>query len=99
MLVGIRGMLNKDEPLYEYDEFRNMMIEMGVIGAKFKEDTGYYINARFEYTEDSKLIINPRDIFCVHPIFSGAYQKNIPFNVEEKSRTLVVYPYGTEEEF
>ena len=95
----LRGMLNKDEPLYEYDEFRNMMIEMGVIGAKFKEDTGYYINARFEYTEDSKLIINPRDIFCVHPIFSGAYQKNIPFNVEEKSRTLVVYPYGTEEEF
>lgn len=75
--------------IYEYEDFRNMLVEMGAVG-RVEGETDRYIIGRFEYTEPHKLITSPLDELCLHPLFSLLFKKEL------KKEVRAVYPFGTD---
>ena len=79
----------------DFEEFRRMLVEMGIIGRLIKETDRYYI-ARFEFTVYHRLFISYEDTLCLHPLFSGYYWNTNKKNIKR------VFPYGcdiNDEEF
>lgn len=79
------------EGIHEYEDFKDMMKEIGAIGRVVTE-TERYIIGRFEYTEPHKLVTSPYDELCLHPVFATRY--NVKPEKTEKLRA--VYPYGSD---
>jgi hypothetical protein len=74
----------------DFESFRRMFVEIGAIGRQIAE-TDFYIEAEFEYTVPSSLVIASDDMLCLHPIFSSAYPR-APINQQDRR---YVYPYGS----
>jgi hypothetical protein len=75
----------------DYDEFKRMFIEMGIIG-KVVTVTERYIEAQFEYAMGHRMVIGSSDDMCLHPVFSQIYSAKL--NDDAK----VIYPYGSDVE-
>ena len=73
----------------DFNDFRRMLIESGVIG-KVIDKTEKYIIALFEYTLPNRLNVTEQDELCVHPIFSGIYR------AKRFEGVLPIYPYGSD---
>ena len=71
----------------DFEEFKKMLIEMGIIGKVLNEE-GRYIQAEFEYTVPHKLVSSTDDFLCFHPLFAGVYSA-------KTNGQKPVYPYGS----
>jgi len=71
----------------DFDEFKKMLIEMGIIGKVLNEENRY-IQAEFEYTVPHKLVSGTDDFLCFHPLFAGVYSA-------KTNGQKPVYPYGS----
>lgn len=71
----------------EFDDFQQMLIEIGCIG-RVLDDQGKYIQGQFEYTVPYKLVTSSDDLLCIHPLFCEL------FNVKIREQKPI-YPYGS----
>ena len=78
--------------IFDYEEFKAMMIEIGAIG-RVTNKTDRYIIGLFEYTVPHKVIASTYDELCLHPVFTEVFHAIKPEPGEE---TRVVYPYGSD---
>jgi hypothetical protein len=74
-----------------FEEFRQMMVEIGAIGVVTAE-TEYYHIGRFEYTEPYKLSTSADDTLCLHPIFFRTFRATVDKTWKP------VYPFGSDPE-
>jgi hypothetical protein len=70
----------------EYEEFRQMLVEMGAVG-RVRKVTGIYAEADFEYAQPGRLHLSVDDQLCVHPLFSGEFESSRNMDLG-----VVVYP-------
>jgi GTPase SAR1 family protein len=80
---GKKAMENND-----FDDFKRMLIEMGIVGCVI-DDKDRYIQAKFEYTAQHQLVSSTSDTLCFHPLFTEIFSAK----TDEKKP---VYPYGTQ---
>jgi hypothetical protein len=65
---GIAGSGN----VYDIYDFVSMLAELGVVG-RLVETKDRYSRAIFEYSESNRLLLNPVDKLCIHPVFTEKY--------------------------
>ncbi len=58
----------------DYEDFRAILIQIGVIGRIVKE-TDLYIEGEFIYTTNNYLNVQGNDQLCVHPLFSRVFNQ------------------------
>ena len=78
--------------VYDYDDFRRMMIEIGAVGRVVRE-TDRYVIGRFEYSVPHRLLTGANDELCLHPVFCEVFSAIKPSAGEH---TRVIYPYGSD---
>jgi hypothetical protein len=81
------GKKHADVVQMEYDDFKIMMVEVGVIGRVYNVED-LIASAEFEYALPGRLHLNPDETLCLHPIFSGRY----PCAVEKNAGKPFIYP-------
>jgi hypothetical protein len=72
----------------DFDYFKRMLIEMGIVG-RVINDRDRYIQAEFEYTVPHQLVTSTDDMLCIHPLFTEI------FAAKTTHDTRPVYPYGS----
>jgi len=78
--------------IFDYDDFKRMLIEIGAIGRATKT-TRRYVEGVFEYIVPHKLIVSSADALCIHPLFCEIFSVVKP---EKEANPRVIYPYGTD---
>jgi hypothetical protein len=58
----------------DYEDFRTILIRIGVIGRIVKE-TDLYIEGEFIYSTTNDLNIQGNELLCVHPVFSRVFNQ------------------------
>ncbi len=76
----------------DHHEFREMLIETGVVGVVTGE-TAEYVHGLFEYCAPHRLYVGHSDKLCLHPIFAGVFRSKYPKDSPEQKP---VYPFGTD---
>jgi hypothetical protein len=79
----------------DFDDFRDMLIKLGVLGVKVNATTRYN-EARFQYTFDSALNAHEDlDELCFHPLFTRYLFEHALDDLRDK-RELPTYPFGSD---
>jgi hypothetical protein len=73
----------------DFEAFRRMLIEMGVVG-KVVGETERYVLGLFEYASPHRMAVGSSDELCLHPVFSAM------FSGKCSQDGKVVYPYGSD---
>ncbi|MFN0192080.1 MAG: P-loop ATPase, Sll1717 family [Aestuariivirga sp.] len=73
----------------DFEDFRRMMIEVGVVG-RVEKHTERYVVGKFDYTVPNQLVVTTEDNLCLHPLFVRTHRARI------KDSDNPVYPHGTE---
>jgi hypothetical protein len=76
----------------DYDEYKRMLIEMGVVGRVIGE-TERYIVGMFEYTQPHQLVVSTNDELCLHPLFTEIFTAR---RIENEAIFKPIYPYGSD---
>lgn len=78
----------------DYDEVRQLLTDVGVVG-RFLDETERYYRAEFAYSFEGQLIPSPDDELCLHPMFVRQFSSAdlLPGRPAPKP----VYPVGTPE--
>lgn len=80
---------NRVSGISEYDEFREMLFNMGIVGRAI-DGTSRYIIGQFAYNLPHQLVASHDDRFCVHPVFARRY------SMRPDDKGQFVYPHGCE---
>jgi hypothetical protein len=80
--------------MYSPSSFRQFVAQLGIVGRVLRQnDADGYVDAEFEYSSTDRLIISPRDVCVIHPMFwerlSVAIIGNhrvMPFSSEREAR-------------
>jgi hypothetical protein len=75
----------------DFDQFKRMLIEMGIIG-RYEKETDVYYNAKFEYSSPHQLVLGTTEYCCIHPVFGEIY------SARDTDEMKVVYPHGSDTE-
>jgi hypothetical protein len=76
-----------------FHDFVRMASEVGAVG-RMVETSREYVTAIFEYSQPSRLIFDPNDQICIHPIFTERY--GIVKEGKIPAGYLPIYPRGTD---
>jgi hypothetical protein len=74
----------------DYEDFRSILIQIGVIGRIVKE-TDLYIEGEFIYNTTNNLNVQGNDLLCVHPVFSRVFNQG---SNAEGGQPKRVYPHA-----
>jgi hypothetical protein len=75
--------------IHDFEEYKRMMFEIGAIGLVTGK-TERYVEGKFEYTAEFKLISGSNDELCLHPLFTEVFRA-----AKLKDDPRVVYPFGS----
>lgn len=78
--------------VYDYEDFKGLMIEIGAIG-RVTGETDRYVQGLFEYTVPHRLLTSSNDDLCLHPVFTEVFHADKP---PSGDGAPVVYPYGSD---
>jgi hypothetical protein len=78
--------------VFEYLDFRRLMIQIGAIG-RVTAETERYVEGVFEYTAPHELGISSEDPLCLHPVFTQVFHAIRPSDANDRR---AIYPYGTD---
>jgi hypothetical protein len=81
---GKRTMVSED-----FDEFKRMLIEVGIVG-KVIDETDRYVIGGFEYAAGHRLVMGTSDEMCLHPVFTHIY------SAKRSEPPKPVYPKGSD---
>lgn len=97
-----RNGIRKDTAL-EFREFVRTLLQIGCLGRVVDtKSTSRYIVGEFEYTRAGSLHIDPDESFCIHPVFSEAFDgrhatgRRTQLPPGERDSIRPIYPIGSD---